>query len=159
MSIVNPAFWWNWLINSIWLRDYIIKNRIDLCDWISDFPTLVSYSGWDRRFMTRIYSCWYSCLMEKRYCTGWLDRMSHRKWKEIKQQLIWWPDLGLLGCCLVSLRFLSNILSSRVIRLFSLSVNNYWTSVLRESTPRPPRERFYVRNEVHDGNQAHTITA
>ena len=26
--------------------------------------------------------------------TGRLDRMSHRKWRETKQQLIWWPDLA-----------------------------------------------------------------
>ena len=28
-------------------------------------------------------------------------KMSHRKWRETKQQLIWWPDLALLGCSLV----------------------------------------------------------
>ena len=32
-------------------------------------------------------------------------RMSHRKWRVTKQQLILWPDLTLLGCCLVSLHF------------------------------------------------------
>ena len=36
-------------------------------------------------------------------------RMSHRKWRETKEQLIWWPDLALLGCCLVSLHFLAPI--------------------------------------------------
>ena len=46
-------------------------------------------------------------------CTGIIDRMSYRKWRETKQQLRWWPDLSLLGCCLVSLHFLCNILSSR----------------------------------------------
>ena len=35
----------------------------------------------------------------------WLDGMSHRKWRETKQQLICWPELALLGCCLVSLHF------------------------------------------------------
>ena len=38
-------------------------------------------------------------------------RMSHRKWREIKQQLIRWPDLALLGCCLVSLHFKCDILA------------------------------------------------
>ena len=37
--------------------------------------------------------------------------MSHRKWRETKQQLKWWPDLALLGGCLVSLLFLCDILS------------------------------------------------
>ena len=33
--------------------------------------------------------------------TAWLDGngMSHRKWRETKQQLISWPNLALLGCC------------------------------------------------------------
>ena len=37
--------------------------------------------------------------------------MLHRKWREIKQQLIGWLDLALLGCCLVDLHFLCDILS------------------------------------------------
>ena len=45
--------------------------------------------------------------------TGWLVRMSHRKWRETKQQLSWLPDLALLGCCLPSLRFLCDILTGR----------------------------------------------
>ena len=28
-----------------------------------------------------------------------VDRISHRKWRETKEQLIWLPDLALLGCC------------------------------------------------------------
>ena len=36
-------------------------------------------------------------------CTGWLDWMSHRKRRETKQQLSWWPLLALLSCCLFSL--------------------------------------------------------
>ena len=43
--------------------------------------------------------------------TGRPDGMLQRKWKETKQQLIWWPDLALLGCCLVSLNLLYDILS------------------------------------------------
>ena len=37
--------------------------------------------------------------------------MSHRKWRETKQQLICWPDLALLGCCSVSLHFQCDILA------------------------------------------------
>ena len=42
--------------------------------------------------------------------------MSHRKWRETKQQLSWWPDLALLGCCLLSLHFLCDILSGRPVK-------------------------------------------
>ena len=38
-------------------------------------------------------------------------RMSHRKWRETKQQLILWPDLALLGCSLVPLHFQCDILT------------------------------------------------
>ena len=38
--------------------------------------------------------------------------MSHRKWRETKQQLIRWPDLALLGCCLVSPHFQCDILAT-----------------------------------------------
>ena len=38
-------------------------------------------------------------------------RMLHRKWREAKEQLILWPDLALLGCCLVSLHFQCDILA------------------------------------------------
>ena len=36
--------------------------------------------------------------------------MSHKKWRETKQQLIWFPNVVLLGCCLVSHHFHYNIL-------------------------------------------------
>ena len=39
-------------------------------------------------------------------------RMSRRKWRETKEQLIWWPDLALLGSCLVSLHFQCDILGT-----------------------------------------------
>ena len=67
--------------------------------------------------------CILSCLCRRRFrgefygvsdaaeSTGPPDNMSHRKWRESKQQLIWFPALALLGCCLVSLHFLWNILS------------------------------------------------
>ena len=40
-----------------------------------------------------------------------------RKWRESKQRLTWWPDLALLGCCLVSLHFVFDILSGRPVQL------------------------------------------
>ena len=43
--------------------------------------------------------------------TGIGARMSCRKWRENKQQLIRWPELVLLGLCLVSLHFRRNILA------------------------------------------------
>ena len=43
-------------------------------------------------------------------------RMSHRKWRETRQQLIWWPDLALLGCCLVSLHFQCDILATITVK-------------------------------------------
>ena len=58
---------------------------------------------------------WIRCGSDKE-SIGWLDRMSHRKWRETKQQLIWWPEVALLGCCLVSLNFLCDILSSRPVQ-------------------------------------------
>ena len=45
--------------------------------------------------------------------------MSHRKWRQIKQQLSWWPDMALLGCCLVSLHFLCNIPVSHAVYSWS----------------------------------------
>ena len=42
-------------------------------------------------------------------CTAWPNGMSHRKWRETKQQLMWLPDLALLGYCLASLPFLCDI--------------------------------------------------
>ena len=42
----------------------------------------------------------------KSITTGPVDRMSHRKWRETKQQLFSLPDLALPGCCLVFLHFL-----------------------------------------------------
>ena len=44
-------------------------------------------------------------------CTGIGARMSYRKWRENEQQLIRWPELVLLGCCLVSLYFRCDILA------------------------------------------------
>ena len=43
--------------------------------------------------------------------------MSHRKWRETKQQLIWWPDLALLGCWLVSLHFICEILATFTVHI------------------------------------------
>ena len=43
--------------------------------------------------------------------------MSHRKWRETKQKLIWWPDQALLGCSLVSLHFQCDILAPITVLL------------------------------------------
>ena len=48
--------------------------------------------------------------------TEWLDRISYRKWRETKLQLIWWPMVALLGCLLGSLHFLCDILSSQPVQ-------------------------------------------
>ena len=44
--------------------------------------------------------------------------MSRRKWRETKLQLIWWPELALLWCLLVSLHFLCDILSSHPVHVY-----------------------------------------
>ena len=41
-----------------------------------------------------------------------LQDVAHRKWREIKQQLIRLPDLALLGCSLLSLHILCDILQT-----------------------------------------------
>ena len=45
-----------------------------------------------------------------------VSRMSHRKWRESKQQLTSWPDLALPGCCLVCLHILCNILLTFTVK-------------------------------------------
>ena len=42
----------------------------------------------------------------------WSSPGCRGKWRETKQQLIWWPDLALLGYCLVSLHFQCDILAT-----------------------------------------------
>ena len=42
--------------------------------------------------------------------------MLHRKWREIKQQLIGRLDLALLGCCLDTRHFLCDILTSHPVQ-------------------------------------------
>ena len=46
-----------------------------------------------------------------------VDWISHREWRETREQLIRLPELALLGCCLVSLLFLCNILSTGPVQL------------------------------------------
>ena len=62
-----------------------------------------------------------------RCCTVIGARMSHRKWREIKQHLIWWPDLSLPGCCLISLHFQCNILAPITVQLMFACVS-LWIS-------------------------------
>ena len=53
--------------------------------------------------------CQKSCVTPHCNLQGDLIGCHTGKWRETKQQLIWWPDLALLGCCLVSLHFLYDI--------------------------------------------------
>ena len=72
------------------------------------------------------------------------------KWRETKQQLSWCPDLALLGCCLVSLHFLWNILSSRPVLVYELKI---WTYCSIQST-FPPR----CQNANEWGSEWVTVT-
>ena len=42
--------------------------------------------------------------------------------QETKRQLSLWPDLALLGCCLISLHFLCDSLTSHPVVLFGESI-------------------------------------
>ena len=57
-------------------------------------------------------------------CTVTVARMSHRKWRETKQQLIWWPDLDLLGCCLVYLLFLGDIRATVTVHVHTVVMSH-----------------------------------
>ena len=81
--------------------------------------------------------------------TGWLERMSHRKWRETKQQLIWWPEVALLECCLVSLHFLCDILSSHPVETY-LKITSLWFN-----KPIIHVLSFNAKQEYHDW--AHTL--
>ena len=47
-------------------------------------------------------------------------RMSHRKWREIKRQLIRLPDLALLGCSLLSIHIQGDILQTFTVNTAGL---------------------------------------
>ena len=47
-----------------------------------------------------------------------VDRMAHRKWKEMKQQPSILPDPAVPGCNLVSFHFLWAILSTGTVQIF-----------------------------------------
>ena len=60
--------------------------------------------------------------------------MSHKKWRETKQQLIWWPlDLALLGCCLDSPHLLCDILSGRPVSKENVLVSELFGQILHGS--------------------------
>ena len=61
--------------------------------------------------------------------------IGRRKWRETKQQLIWWCDLALIGCCLVSLHFLCDILSGRLV---AISLLQNFQELLPLSRHHPP---------------------
>ena len=68
--------------------------------------------------------------------------MSLRKWRETKQQLIWWPDLALLGCSLVSLHFQCDILAPITVDTVSIgyiAIHNFRWIARRQwaSSTRP----------------------
>ena len=67
-------------------------------------------------FHNLIFLIWHRSKKAER-STGPPDRMSHRKWRESKQQLILKPALALFGCCLVDLHFLCDILSGGPVKL------------------------------------------
>ena len=68
-------------------------------------------------------------------CTLSVRRMSYRKWRGTNQQLIWWPDLAVVGCCLVSLHFLCDILSGRLV---AISLLQNFQELLPLSRHHPP---------------------
>ena len=53
------------------------------------------------------------------FITGCGRRMAHRKWKETKQQPGTAGPGNILGCCLVSLHFLCDVLSIRPVQCLS----------------------------------------
>ena len=69
-------------------------------------PT-ISCSSLLRKCLQRVPS-WYS--------TGWMGWMSPRKWKETKQQPGTAGPGNILGCCLVSFRFLRDIHSIHSVK-------------------------------------------
>ena len=84
-----------------------------MCSWPNIIKSITGAANSFRHKKSRLYSFLILGLRlnGKGKYTGRPDRMSHRKWRESKQQLSWWPDLTLLGCCLVSLYFLCKIMS------------------------------------------------
>ena len=73
------------------------------------------FGRWDDDIITFNYNIQWNPICEYSYTTVPKRRMSHRKWRETKHQPSWWPDLVLLGCCLVSLHFLCDILTSHPV--------------------------------------------
>ena len=59
-------------------------------------------------------------------------RMSDRKWRETKQQPMWWPDLALVGCRLVSLHFQCDILAPITVIVIYIfwPISNHNTKLL-----------------------------
>ena len=88
-----------------------------------------TFCAWERVTL----STGSSCAIFEQTCativesTGPVCTMSHRKWRETKQQLIGLPDLALLGCCLVSLPFLWDILhTGNTGSSYSLYLTFFW---------------------------------
>ena len=62
-------------------------------------------------------------------------RISYRKWRENKQHLIWWPELVLLRCCLVSLYFRCDILAPILVEV--LYIHDMHLASLGVASPYP----------------------
>ena len=82
----------------------------------------------------------------------WVSGQPHRKWRETKQQLIWLPDLALLGCSLLSLHFLCGILTTHPVQ----SPDRQWCSSLIKIThqhvkhnPQEPKRLSPPIRSVH----------
>ena len=66
------------------------------------------------------------------FCTGWMEWMSHRKWRETKQQPIMLPGPAVPGCCLVSFCFLVDIHS--ILSVYQIDIlQAYFLVVLGSS--------------------------
>ena len=75
-------------------------------------------------------------------CAVWLDGMSHRNWRETKQQLSRARSGHLISCCLVSLHFLCDILSSRpVLYIYTGFEPKVHLMPFHPFPPRPPSTR------------------
>ena len=85
-------------------------------------------------------------------------RMSHRKWRETKQQLISWPDLALRGCSLVSLHFQYDILAPITVQPgasgCSKGLADYFISVPQDVGPTLQLQYCPQRKTIRRGGNS-----
>ena len=60
------------------------------------------------------------------FCTGWMEWMSHRKWRETKQQPIMLPGPAVPGCCLVSFCFPCDIHCIHSVGVGNFNIYYIW---------------------------------